>query len=296
MREVTPRRILEMKGKEKITMVTAYDYPSALLADKAGIDIIFVGDSLGMVVYGDENTLNVTMEQMVFHTRAVARAVKRGLVLADMPFSSYEVSVEEGIRNAVRLIRAGADAVKIEGGQDHEKLVRKLVRMGIPVMGHTGLTPQRYLRLGGYRITGETEEEIEEILRDAKALERAGAFAVVLEFVLADVAKLVTEEVSIPTIGIGAGPYVDGQVLVWHDILGIYDSSPPFAKRYANLREVILKALKEYNREVKAGEFPSDEHYWEFQDREDFRAKRERVLKRLSIKGSLPHDNPPQDL
>jgi len=283
MREVTPRKILEMKGKEKITMVTAYDYPSALLADKAGIDIIFVGDSLGMVVYGDENTLNVTMEQMVFHTRAVARAVKRGLVLADMPFSSYEVSVEEGIRNAVRLIRAGADAVKIEGGQDHEKLVRKLVRMGIPVMGHTGLTPQRYLRLGGYRITGETEEEIEEILRDAKALERAGAFAVVLEFVLADVAKLVTEEVSIPTIGIGAGPYVDGQVLVWHDILGIYDSSPPFAKRYANLGEVILKALKEYNREVKAGEFPSDEYYWEFQDREDFEKKAKNALKRLDL-------------
>ncbi|WP_456422709.1 3-methyl-2-oxobutanoate hydroxymethyltransferase [Thermococcus sp.] len=283
MREVTPRKILEMKGREKITMITAYDYPSALLADKAGIDIVFVGDSLGMVVYGEENTLNVTMKQMVFHTRAVARAVKRGLVLADMPFSSYEVSIEEGIRNAVRLIRAGADAVKIEGGADHEKLVKKLVRMGIPVMGHTGLTPQRYLRLGGYRITGETEEEIEEILRDAKALERAGAFAVVLEFVLADVAKLVTEEVSIPTIGIGAGPYVDGQVLVWHDILGIYESSPPFAKRYANLGEVILKALKEYNREVKAGEFPSDEHYWEFQDREDFERKAKNALKRLDL-------------
>ncbi|WP_297552944.1 3-methyl-2-oxobutanoate hydroxymethyltransferase, partial [Thermococcus sp.] len=151
MREITPKRIREMKGKENITMVTAYDYPSALLADKAGIDIVFVGDSLGMVVYGDNNTLNVTMEQMVFHTRAVAKAVKRALVLADMPFSSYEVSVEEGVKNAVMLIQAGADAVKIEGGADHEKLVRKLVRMGIPVMGHTGLTPQRYLRLGGYR-------------------------------------------------------------------------------------------------------------------------------------------------
>lgn len=281
MRKITPRKIVEMKGKEKITMVTAYDYPSALLADKAGIDIVFVGDSLGMVVYGEPNTLNVSMEQMVFHTRAVARAVKRALVLADMPFASYEVSAEEGVRNAVRLIQAGGDAVKIEGGQDHEKLVRKLVRMGIPVMGHTGLTPQRYLRLGGYRITGENEEEIEEILRDAKALERAGAFAVVLEFVLADVAKLITEEISIPTIGIGAGPYVDGQVLVWHDILGIYESSPPFVKRYANLREVILKALQEYNREVKAEEFPSGEHYWEFQDREDFERKAARVLKRL---------------
>ena len=281
MREITPKKIREMKGREKITMVTAYDYPSALLADKAGIDIVFVGDSLGMVVYGEENTLNVTMEQMVFHTRAVAKAVKRALVLADMPFSSYEVSVEEGVRNAVRLIRAGADAVKIEGGADHEKLVKKLVRMGIPVIGHTGLTPQRYLRLGGYRIIGETEEEIEEILRDAKALERAGAFAVVLEFTLADVAKLVTEEVSIPTIGIGSGPWVDGQVLVWHDVLGIYESSPPFAKRYANLNEVILKALSDYNREVKAGEFPSGEHYWEYQDKNDFDRKAKNALKRL---------------
>ncbi|WP_297550546.1 3-methyl-2-oxobutanoate hydroxymethyltransferase [Thermococcus sp.] len=283
MREVTPKKIREMKGREKITMITAYDYPSALLADKAGIDIVFVGDSLGMVVYGDENTLNVTMEQMVFHTRAVAKAVKRALVLADMPFSSYEVSIEEGVRNAVRLIQAGADAVKIEGGADYEKLVKKLVRMGIPVMGHTGLTPQRYLRLGGYRIMGETEEEIEEILRDAKALERAGAFAVVLEFTLADVAKLVTEEVSIPTIGIGSGPWVDGQVLVWHDVLGIYENSPPFAKRYANLNGVILKALQDYNREVKTGEFPSGEHYWEYQDKEEFNRKARNVLERINL-------------
>ncbi|MDI3476398.1 MAG: 3-methyl-2-oxobutanoate hydroxymethyltransferase [Thermococcaceae archaeon] len=261
MREITPRKIMEMKGREKIAMVTAYDYPSALLADRAGIDIVFVGDSLGMVVYGEPNTLNVSMEQMVFHTRAVAKAVKRALVLADMPFGSYEVSVEEGVRNAMRLIQAGADAVKIEGGYDHKKLVKKLVRMGIPVMGHTGLTPQRYLRLGGYRLMGETEEEIEEILRDAKALEKAGAFAVVLEFVLADVAKLVTEEVSIPTIGIGAGPYVDGQVLVWHDILGLYERSPPFAKRYADLRNIIQLALENYREEVKEGKFPAKEHY-----------------------------------
>lgn len=256
MREITPRKIIEMKGgKEKIAMVTAYDYPSALLADKAGMDIVFVGDSLGMVVYGEPNTLNVSMEQMVFHTRAVAKAVKRALVLADMPFGSYEVSVEEGVKNAMRLIRAGADAVKIEGGYDHKKLVKKLVRMGIPVMGHTGgLTPQRYLRLGGYRLMGETEEEIEEILRDAKALEKAGAFAVVLEFVLADVAKLVTEEVSIPTIGIGGagGPHVDGQVLVWHDLLGIYENvPPPFVKKYADLASIIQLALENYREEVK---------------------------------------------
>jgi len=279
MREVTPKRILGMKGNERITMVTAYDYPSALLADEAGIDIIFVGDSLGMVVYGEDNTLNVSMDQMVYHTRAVSRAVRRALVLADMPFASYEVSVEEGIKNAVRLIRAGADAVKIEGGADHEELVRRLVRMGVPVMGHTGLTPQRYLRLGGYRITGETEDEVEEILRDAKALERAGAFAVVLEFVLADVAKLVTEEVSIPTIGIGAGPYVDGQVLVWHDLLGMYESSPPFAKRYAELRSIISDALRRYRKDVKDGRFPGREHYWEFQDKEAFK----RMLKNLSL-------------
>ncbi len=277
MHEITPRDILGMKGKEKIAMITAYDYPSALIADAVGMDIVFVGDSLGMVIYGDENTLNVSMEQMVFHTRAVSKAVRRALVLADMPFSSYEGSVEEGIRNAVRLIRAGADAVKIEGGADYEKLVRKLVRMGIPVVGHTGLTPQRYLRLGGYRITGETEEEVEEIISDAKALERAGAFAVVLEFVLADVAKLVTEEVSIPTIGIGAGPHVDGQVLVWHDVLGIYEKSPPFAKRYANLRAIIEEAVRGYLEEVKTGRFPSREHYWEFQDKRRFEEIKKKV-------------------
>jgi 3-methyl-2-oxobutanoate hydroxymethyltransferase len=281
MREITPRKIIEMKGKEKIAMVTAYDYPSGLLADKAGMDIVFIGDSLGMVVYGEPNTLNVSMEQMVFHTRAVAKAVKRALVLADMPFGSYEVGVEEGVKNAVGLIQAGADAVKIEGGYDHRKLVKKLVRMGIPVMGHTGLTPQRYLRLGGYRLMGETEEEIEEILRDAKALEKAGAFAVVLEFTLADVAKLVTEEVSIPTIGIGSGPWVDGQVLVWHDLLGIYENVPPFVKKYADLASTIQLALENYREEVKGEKFPAKEHYWEFLDKDDFERKKRKALERL---------------
>ena len=281
MREITPKKIIEMKGKEKIVMVTAYDYPSALIADKAGMDIIFIGDSLGMVVYGEPNTLNVTMEQMVFHTRAVARAVRRGLVLADMPFGSYEVSVEEGIENAMKLIRAGADAVKIEGGYDHRKLVRKLVRMGIPVMGHTGLTPQRYLRLGGYRLMGETEDEIEEILKDARALEKAGAFALVIEFTLSDVARFVTEEVSIPTIGIGSGPYVDGQVLVWHDLLGIYESTPPFVKRYANLRSMIQLALEEYRGDVKEGRFPGREHFWEFLDKEEFERKKKTALQKF---------------
>ncbi len=285
MRETTPRKIIEMKGKEPIVMVTAYDYPSALIADRAGMDIIFVGDSLGMVVYGEENTLNVTMEQMILHTRAVSKAVRRALVLADMPFGSYEVDTEDGVRNAVRLIQAGADAVKIEGGYDHRKLVRKLVRMGIPVMGHTGLTPQRYLRLGGYRLMGEAEEEIEEILRDAKALERAGAFAVVIEFTLADVAKLVTEEVSIPTIGIGAGPYVDGQVLVWHDLLGVYDNTPPFVKKYADIGSMIQLALENYREDVKGLQFPGREHYWEYLDKNDFERKKRRVLERLEEEG-----------
>ncbi len=281
MREITPRRIIEMKGTEKIAMVTAYDYPSALIADKAGMDIIFVGDSLGMVVYGEQNTLNVSMEQMVFHTKAVSKAVKRALVLVDMPFGSYEIDTDEGMENAVKLIQAGADAVKIEGGYDHRKLVRKLVRMGIPVMGHTGLTPQRYLRLGGYRLMGETEEEIEEILRDAKALEKAGAFAVVLEFTLADVAKLVTEEISVPTIGIGSGPWVDGQVLVWHDLLGIYEETPPFVKKYADIGGMIRLALENYREEVKTGEFPGKEHYWEFLDKDDFRRKARKAHERL---------------
>ncbi|RLF76569.1 3-methyl-2-oxobutanoate hydroxymethyltransferase [Thermococci archaeon] len=282
MREITPKKIVEMKGREKITMVTAYDYPSALIADKAGMDIIFIGDSLGMVVYGEENTLNVSMDQMVYHTRAVAKGVKRALVLADMPFMSYEVSIEEGMKNAARLIQAGADAVKIEGGYDHYKLVKKLVRSGIPVMGHTGLTPQRYLRLGGYRLMGEREEEIEEILMDAKALEKAGAFAMVLEFMLSDVAKLVTEEVKIPTIGIGSGPHCDGQVLVWHDLLGIYENVPPFVKKYADLRSMIGLALEEYKNDVKDGRFPEPRHYWEFLDKDDFEKKRKRVLERIS--------------
>ncbi|MCD6558562.1 MAG: 3-methyl-2-oxobutanoate hydroxymethyltransferase [Palaeococcus sp.] len=282
MREITPKKIVEMKGREKITMVTAYDYPSALIADKAGMDIIFIGDSLGMVVYGEENTLNVSMDQMVYHTRAVAKGVKRALVLADMPFMSYEVSIEEGMKNAARLIQAGADAVKIEGGYDHYKLVKKLVRSGIPVMGHTGLTPQRYLRLGGYRLMGEREEEIEEILMDAKALEKAGAFAMVLEFMLSDVAKLVTEEVKIPTIGIGSGPHCDGQVLVWHDLLGIYENVPPFVKKYADLRSMIGLALEEYKNDVKEGRFPEPRHYWEFLDKDDFEKKRKRVLEKIS--------------
>ncbi|WP_456326660.1 3-methyl-2-oxobutanoate hydroxymethyltransferase [Palaeococcus sp. (in: euryarchaeotes)] len=282
MREITPKKIVEMKGREKITMVTAYDYPSALIADKAGMDIIFIGDSLGMVVYGEENTLNVSMDQMVYHTRAVAKGVKRALVLADMPFMSYEVSIEEGMKNAARLIQAGADAVKIEGGYDHYKLVKKLVRSGIPVMGHTGLTPQRYLRLGGYRLMGEREEEIEEILMDAKALEKAGAFAMVLEFMLSDVAKLVTEEVKIPTIGIGSGPHCDGQVLVWHDLLGIYENVPPFVKKYADLRSMIGLALEEYKNDVKDGRFPEPRHYWEFLDKDDFEKKRKRVLEKIS--------------
>ena len=282
MREITPKKIVEMKGREKITMVTAYDYPSALIADKAGMDIIFIGDSLGMVVYGEENTLNVSMDQMVYHTRAVAKGVKRALVLADMPFMSYEVSIEEGMKNAARLIQAGADAVKIEGGYDHYKLVKKLVRSGIPVMGHTGLTPQRYLRLGGYRLMGEREEEIEEILMDAKALEKAGAFAMVLEFMLSDVAKLVTEEVKIPTIGIGSGPHCNGQVLVWHDLLGIYENVPPFVKKYADLRSMIGLALEEYKNDVKDGRFPEPRHYWEFLDKDDFEKKRKRVLEKIS--------------
>lgn len=281
MREITPKKIIDMKGKEKIVMVTAYDYPSALIADEAGIDVIFIGDSLGMVVYGKKNTLNVSMDQMVYHTRAVAKAVKRGLVLADMPFMSYEVSVEEGMKNAARLIQAGADAIKIEGGYDYRKLVKKLVRAGIPVMGHTGLTPQRYLRLGGYRLMGESEEEMEEILRDAKALEKAGAFALVLEFTLSDVAKFVTEEVKIPTIGIGSGPYCDGQVLVWHDLLGIYEQAPPFVKRYADLRSIIQLALENYKSDVKEGKFPEKQHYWEFLDKNDFEKKRKKAIEKL---------------
>lgn len=258
----TVKDILKMKGREKIAMVTAYDYATAKLVDLAGVDIILVGDSVGMVVHGFESTLPVTMEMMLLHLSSVARAKPRALIVGDMPFLSYETSIRDAVRNAGKMIKAGAEAVKVEGGAEIVNVVRALVRAGIPVMGHVGLNPQRSLLIGGYKKRGMNESEREKIVEDAKELERAGAFSIVIEYTAADVAEQITRELSIPTICIGSGPHCDGQVLVLHDLLGLHDSIPPFAKKYADLKSVIIDAVKRYVSDVKACTFPSREHYF----------------------------------
>ncbi len=248
---------------EKIVAVTAYDFPGARLAEEAGVDIILVGDSLGMVVLGYETTLPVTMEEMLHHTRAVARAVRRALVVGDMPYFSFHLSEEDTIRNASRFVKeAGAKAVKIEGASSRRlRTVEALVEAEIPVMGHVGLTPQSIHRFGQYRMRGGEIQEARRILEEAKALERAGAFSVVLECIPEELAEVITKELSIPTIGIGAGRFCDGQVLVFHDLLGLTDGSlPKFVKKYAELGTLIREAFLNYAREVKAGLYPDEEH------------------------------------
>jgi len=260
--KVTVRDILKMKGREKIAMITAYDYVSAKLVDAAGVDIILVGDSVGMVVHGYESTLPVTMDAMMLHVSSVARAKPRALVVGDMPFLSYETSTEDAVRNAGTLVRAGAEAVKVEGGAEMSDVVKALVRAGIPVMGHIGLNPQRALLIGGYRRRGLREPEREKMLEDARELEKAGVFSIVIEYTAADVAEEVTREVSVPTICIGSGLHCDGQVLVLHDVLGLTETPPPFAKVYVDLKSIIVSAVKKYVEEVKSGAFPAREHYF----------------------------------
>ena len=239
-------------------MLTAYDATMARLLERAGVDLLLVGDSVGMVVLGYENTLPVTMEEMLHHTRAVSRGAERALVVADMPFLSYQVNADEAVRNAGRLLKeGGAAAVKLEGGLPIAGLVRRLVDVGIPVMGHLGLRPQSIHQVGGYIRQATTPAEAEALLADAAALEAAGAFAVVLEAVPAAVARTVTAQVGIPTIGIGAGPDCDGQVLVSHDVLGLFDGFvPPFVKQYATLAETIVAATQTYVADVRAGRYP----------------------------------------
>jgi len=242
---------------EKIAVLTAYDATMARLLDGAGVDVLLVGDSVGVVVLGYEHTLPVTLDDMLHHTRAVARGATRALVVADMPFMTYQVSVEEAVRNAGRLLQAGAAAVKVEGGPAIAGAIRRLVEVGIPVMGHLGLQPQSVHQLGGYRRQAVQREDIEALVEDAHALERAGVFAIVLEAVGHDAARQVTSAVSVPTIGIGAGPDCDGQVLVSHDMLGLFDGHiPSFVKRYANLAEEIDRAAHAYVDDVRAGRSP----------------------------------------
>jgi 3-methyl-2-oxobutanoate hydroxymethyltransferase len=257
--------ILERKAEgRRITMVTAYDFPTARLVEEAGIDILLVGDSLAMVVLGHENTLSVTMEEMLHHARAVARGRRRSLLVADMPFMSYQASRRDAVRNAGRFVQqAQADAVKVEGGRKRAGVVSAIVDAEIPVMGHVGLTPQAVQRLGGYKTQGRTLARAEEILEDALAIERAGAFSLVLEAVPEEVGRLVTASVKIPTIGIGAGRYCDGQVLVFHDLIGLEQGHQPrFVRRYASLRAPALEALAAFKREVEEGRFPSDQEVY----------------------------------
>ncbi len=265
--KVTVPELLQRKSlaadstnKKKITCLTAYDYPTARLMDEAGVDVVLVGDSVAMVVLGYESTLPLTMEESLHHTKAVRRGVQRALVVADMPFGTYQGDVNEALKNAVRFVKeAGAEAVKVEGGERRLEVIARLTEAEIPVMGHVGLTPQSVNAMGGYRVQGKTAGGAEQLLRDARAVEAAGAFAIVLEGIPRELAAEITKNVRIPTIGIGAGPDCDGQILVLHDLLGLTFQEPPkFARRYANVGEVISQAVREYCADVQGGSFPSD--------------------------------------
>ncbi len=259
--KVTVPSLLEKKLlRQPIVSVTAYDYASARVVDEAGLDVVLVGDSLAMVMQGQENTLAITLDEMLLYTRGVRRAVRRALLVADMPFGSYQADEREGVANAIRFVKeAGAEAVKLEGGRERAELVRRIVGAEVPVMGHVGLTPQSVHRMGGYKVQGKTMEAIDELRADALALEEAGCFAIVLEGVPRELARAVTDELRIPTIGIGAGPDCDGQILVLHDMMTMTFSAPAkFVRRYADVAGVMRAALEEYSRDVEARTFPAD--------------------------------------
>jgi len=262
MPRTTVQDFLRKKAEgRKITMLTAYDYPFAQIVDEAGVDAVLVGDSLGVVVQGLENTLPVTMEEMIYHTKMVARAVKNAVVIGDMPFMSYQASVEDAVRNAGRFLKeGGAAAIKIEGGAEVADKIRAMTRSDIPVMAHIGLTPQSIHRMGGYKVQGKTRTAARRLIEEAKAAEDAGAFSLVLEGIPMALAREITKTISIPTIGIGAGPYCDGQVLVLHDLLGLFDRFvPKFVKRYANMKRDAVRAVEKYREEVEKGLFPTEE-------------------------------------
>lgn len=262
-KNVTISTLLDMKRKGvKIAMLTAYDFPTARMAEEAGVDVILVGDSVGMTKLGYESTLPVSMDEMLHHTKAVKRGMSRALLVADMPYLSYEVDLKEAVRNAGRLLKeGGAHAVKVEGGMEVASTIKELLKINVPVFGHLGLTPQAVNRLGGYKVQGRSPEAAEKILTEARILEGAGCAAVVLECVPAELAKEITKRLQIPTIGIGAGPHCDGQVLVSDDMLGLSEAGPTkFVKRYAEVRAQSLKAIGDYCREVREGSFPGPEH------------------------------------
>lgn len=270
-RKVTTRTFRQKKARgEPITMLTAYDYTTALAVDRAEIDSILVGDSLGMVVLGYENTLPVTMDDMLHHCKAVARGAKYALLVGDMPFMSYQVSVEEAVRNAGRFIKeAGMDAVKLEGGRERVPAIEAIVSAGIPVQGHLGLTPQSVHQFGGYRAQGKSAQAAKRLLDDALQLQDAGCFSIVFETIPTRLGRLISEQLEIPTIGIGAGAGCDGQVLVSHDVLGLFERfTPRFVKKYADLHGEMVKAFADYKGDVESGRFPADEHSIEMPDEE----------------------------
>ncbi len=275
-KKVTVPAIRAMKGKSRVGMLTAYDYPSARVADAAGADILLVGDSLGMVVLGYPDTLSVTVDDMLHHTRAVARGAKSALIVGDMPYLSYHISVEESVRNAGRFIQAGAHAVKIEGAKPSRiKVIEAILDAEVPVMGHIGLTPQSVNALGGFKLQGKNADDARRLIDEAVALERAGCFSVVLECVPSELAAMITEQITIPTIGIGAGPSCDGQVLVFHDVLGIYDGhTPKFVRQYAHIAQDMQAALEGYLADVRGGAFPDEQ-------KESFHMASDEELKRL---------------
>ncbi len=270
-KKITPVDLQTMKNEgKKFSMLTAYDYPMALLEDRAGIEVILVGDSLGMTVLGYENTIPVTMDEMIHHTKAVTRGAKYALIIGDMPFMSYNTSEQDAIFNAGRFMKEGkADAVKLEGGASVKEIVRAIVKAGIPVMGHIGLTPQTISMLGGFKVQGKDAQAAQKIIDDAVSLEDAGAFSVLIEAIPAPITKRITERLKVPVIGIGAGVHCDGQVLVVHDMLGLFDRfTPKFAKRYVNLSEQMLKAFETYREEVLTGKFPTDQHSFHIDEKE----------------------------
>jgi len=256
--------IIKMKKTgEKISVITSYDYTLASLCDKAGIDVLLVGDSAGMVMLGYENTIPVTMEQMCMFTEAVSRARQNSLLVADLPFMSYQVSIDDAIRNSGRLVKAGADAIKLEGGSPMAETISAIVDIGIPVMGHIGLQPQTTMLSEGYKVQGKTKDTAMKLIQDAKELEEAGVFSIALEMVSHEVAEIISETISIPTIGIGSGAGCNGQVLVVQDLLGMYDKiKPKFAKRYMNLSEDIVKSLEKYKTDIESGTFPSQKNWF----------------------------------
>ena len=277
-RPLKPLGFASLKGLRRLCLVTAYDFPSAFLAERVGIDAILVGDSAAMVLLGYKDTIPITIDEMLIFSKAVTRAATNTLVIADMPFLSYQSSSESAIVNAGRFLKeSGVGAIKIEGGTEYAPLVKKMVESGIPVMGHIGLLPQSAALSRGFNKQGKTVNDAEKIFRDAEALEKAGAFSIVMEMVPREVSRLVTEHVKIPTIGIGSGPKCDGQILVWHDLLGLGEKQMRFVKRYVNLRDQIVNALTNYKDEVKEGEFPADKNSFNMNN-----AEFKKFMKRIS--------------